>query len=107
LNQTSVRWSKTGMKRSRIIVPWPEGLHLRPAAKLVRVAQGFRSTISLKRGDKIADLRSILSILALCATLGTALDLEAAGDDEQHAVEAVKRVFSSIDTQMDQVDPTQ
>jgi phosphotransferase system HPr (HPr) family protein len=98
LNQTSLRWSKTGMKRSRIVVPWPEGLHLRPAARLVRVAQGFRSTVSLKCGDRIADLRSILSILALCATLGTALDLEAVGDDEENAAEAVERVFSSIDS---------
>ena len=85
------------MKRSRIVVPWPEGLHLRPAAKLVRVARSFRSTVSLKCGDKIADLRSILSILALCATLGTPLDLEAVGDDEQDAAEAVERVFSASD----------
>jgi phosphotransferase system HPr-like phosphotransfer protein len=56
-------------------------------------------------GDKIADLRSILSILALCATLGTALDLEAVGDDEQHAAEAVERVFSSRDSDRDQTDP--
>jgi phosphotransferase system HPr (HPr) family protein len=93
------------MKRSRIVVPWPEGLHLRPATRLVRVAQGFRSTVSLKCGDRIADLRSILSLLALCATLGTALDLEAVGDDEQYAAEAVERVFSSSDSGGDQADP--
>jgi phosphotransferase system HPr-like phosphotransfer protein len=58
-------------------------------------------------GDKIADLRSILSILALCATLGTALDLEAVGDDEQHAAEAVERVFSSSDSDRDQAGPIQ
>jgi phosphotransferase system HPr (HPr) family protein len=94
------------MKTLRIIVPWPQGLHLRPAARLVRVARRFRSTILLKCGDNIADVRSILSILALCATLGTALDLEAVGDDEQHAVEAVEHVFSSGDRDGDQpVDP--
>jgi phosphotransferase system HPr (HPr) family protein len=91
------------VKTLRIIVPWTQGLHLRPAARLVRVARRFRSTIILKCGDKIADVRSILSILALCATLGTALDLEAVGDDEQHAVEAVEQLFSTGDSDRDQL----
>ena len=93
------------MKRSRIVVPWPEGLHLRPAARLVRVARGFRSTVSLKCGDRIADLRSILSILTLCATLGTPLELEAVGEDEEHAAEAVERVSSSSNGEREQADP--
>jgi phosphocarrier protein len=61
----------------------------------VEVASQFRSTVYLKCGGKIADLRSILSIIALCATMGTGLDVEATGDDEQDAVQAIERVFSS------------
>ena len=44
----------------------------------------------------MADLRSILSMIALCATMGTALDVEAAGDDEEDAIKAVRQVFSSV-----------
>jgi phosphotransferase system HPr (HPr) family protein len=65
---------------------------------IVRTAQGLSSMIHLKRGNKIADLRSIFSVLALCAWLGTSLDLEAVGDDEQVADEAVERVFAVDDT---------
>ena len=83
------------MKRSRVIVPWSEGLHLRPAANLVRTTRSFRSTVLLKSGEKIADLRSILSIMALCATLGTPLELEATGEDEVDAADAVERVFNA------------
>jgi phosphocarrier protein len=83
------------MKRSRVVVLWKYGLHLRPAAKLVQVAKDFHSTIQLKCGGKVADLRSILSIMALCATMGTGLDVEAAGDDEQDAIQAIEQVFSS------------
>ena len=85
------------MKRSKVVVPWPEGLHLRPAATLVRVAQGFHSTIYVKCGEKIADLRSIMSIIALCATMGTGLDIEISGEDEQDASQAIEQLFSSHD----------
>ena len=83
------------MKISKVIVPWREGLHLRHAAKLVQVAKFFQSSISLKCGSKIADLRSIMSIISLCATMGTALDVEVKGDDEVEATRAVERAFSS------------
>jgi phosphocarrier protein HPr len=91
-------WQIAWMKQSRIVVPWSQGLHLRPATRLVRTAQGFHSTIRLKSGNKIADLGSIFSVLALYVTLGTPLDLEAVGDDEQAAAEAVERVFAAGDT---------
>ena len=84
-----------GMKQIRVTVPWRDGLHLRRAAQLVKVAQRFHSTLYLKCGGKIADLRSIVSVLALCATLGTVLELEAVGDDEQEAVQTVEQVFGS------------
>ena len=83
------------MKRAKVVVLWHGGLHLRPAAKLVEVAKQFQSTVYLKCGGKIADLRSILSVLALCATMGTGLDIEVIGDDEQDAAQAIEQVFSS------------
>jgi len=83
------------MQRSTIIIPWREGLHLRVAVKLVQVAKNFSSTIYLKSGGRVADLRSILSIIALCATMGTKIDLEAIGDDEQMAAQAIEQVFQS------------
>jgi len=83
------------MKRAKVVVLWHGGLHLRPAAKLVEVAKQFHSMVYLKCGGKIADLRSILSVLALCATMGTGLDIEAIGDDEQDAAQAIEQVFSS------------
>lgn len=72
-----------------------EGLHLRMAARLVHLSKRFRSTIFLKCGKKIADLRSILSILSLCATMGTIIDIEATGEDEHDATCAVEQVLSS------------
>jgi phosphotransferase system HPr (HPr) family protein len=61
----------------------------------VQVARRFRSTLYLKCGDRVADLRSILSVVALCATMGSCLDVEAEGDDEQDAAQAIEQVFTS------------
>lgn len=78
-----------------MIVRWNEGLHLRRAAQLVKVAQRFHSRIQLKCGGKIADLRSVISIVALCATVGTTLELEVVGDDELEAAQTMEQVFGA------------
>ena len=85
------------MKRSTVQVPWQKGLHLLPASRLVRVAQNFRSSISLRFRGRVADVRSILSVVALCATMGVTLDIEVTGDDEQNAIAAVEQEFTPYD----------
>jgi len=86
------------MKRARVVVPWKGGLHMRPAARLAEHARKFRSSIWLQAGGKVADARSILSILMLCASVGTALDVEVSGDDEEIALPAVESVFEPGDS---------
>lgn len=83
------------MKTTRVVVPWTGGLHSRPAARLVMIAHRFRSSLRLCAGGQCADLRSILSVLTLCATMGMTLRLEASGEDEQDALQAVERAFAS------------
>ena len=86
------------MKRIQVVIPWPQGLHLRPAADLVRLAGRFRAAIRLSCGERIADARSLMSVLLLCAVAGTALEVEVSGDDEEMAIEAVASVFQQTDT---------
>lgn len=81
------------MLRTKVTVPWTEGLHLRQAMRLVRATQQFRSRIFARSGGRRADLRSVISLLALCATLGTTLDIEINGDDEQDAARTVDQLF--------------
>ena len=70
---------------------------MRAAARLVRLGQQFRSTIFFRMGARTANLRSILSLLSLCAVMGTTLDVEASGDDEEEAVRAVAQAFADPD----------
>lgn len=83
------------MITTRVTIRWQRGLHMLTAARLVRLAQRFHSSIRLRLGTRMADARSILSLMLLSATLGTSLDIEAAGNDEHEAVRAVEEFFAS------------
>jgi phosphotransferase system HPr (HPr) family protein len=75
----------------------PLGLHARAAAQLVRLAGGFCSQVTLRRDDSgaFANAKSILSVLALAAPIGTALKIEVEGEDEQAAFDAVSDLFAN------------
>jgi phosphocarrier protein len=66
-------------------------LHARAAARLVRRAADFNSTVQIIREDtgEVADGKSILSVLLLAASRGTCLIIKAEGDDEERAANAL------------------
>jgi len=74
----------------------PLGLHARAAAQLVKLAGRYRSLITLRREDSaaFANAKSILSVLALAAPIGTVLLIEVEGSDEQEAYDAVMSLFA-------------
>ena len=83
------------MLERRVAVVTRLGLHARAAARLVRAASAFKSTIKLARADgsAAADAKSILSVLLLAAARGTELLLTAEGADEAAALQAVSELF--------------
>jgi len=85
------------MVSRRLKVVNPLGLHARAAAKLVRLANGFTSDISLERerGGLVADAKSILSLLQLAAGSGSEILITACGDDEADAICAIEDLFGS------------
>jgi phosphotransferase system HPr (HPr) family protein len=64
-------------------------LHARPAADFVRAAMGFDAEIVIAHGDREADAKSLLAVLALGARRGATLRLRADGDDASVAVDAL------------------
>ncbi len=81
------------MKRTQVVVPWKEGIHLRPASRLVRLAKASKSAVFLKVGEKVADARSIFAVLLLCAAAGMVVDLEVKGEDEDAVLSSITSVF--------------
>jgi phosphocarrier protein HPr len=85
----------SAIQHCTVVVLNPEGLHMRPADKLVRAASGFQCQIELERAGQVADCRSILSLLTLGAAQGCELILRAQGPDADEALRAISHMFSS------------
>ena len=71
------------------------GLHARPAMAFVDAAMAFASEITVRRGDQSVDGKSIMEMLMLAATQGTALEVSARGPDAKAAVAALKKLVDS------------
>jgi phosphotransferase system HPr (HPr) family protein len=75
-----------------LVVTLPGGvdLHARPAADFVRTAMGFAASIQVAAGEREADAKSLLSVLALGAKAGTEIRLTANGEDAEAALDALR-----------------
>lgn len=65
------------------------GLHARPAAQFVKLAGGFRSEISVTKGDMTINGKSIMGVMLLEAECGCTITIRATGDDAAAAAEAL------------------
>ncbi len=65
------------------------GLHARAAARFVHTASRFRSRVTAGRDGRVMDGKSILGILLLAASQGTAIEVAADGPDEEEAMVAL------------------
>lgn len=69
------------------------GLHARPAAQFVKVAEGFKCDIWVTKDGIRVNGKSILSLLTLAAEEGSLVLLEAEGPDEAEALEALRNIL--------------
>lgn len=71
------------------------GLHARPATFFIQKANEFKSSIWVEKEDRKVNAKSLLGILSLGITRGTAITIIADGLDEKEAVDAL---YELIDT---------
>ncbi|QRG67737.1 HPr family phosphocarrier protein [Brevibacillus choshinensis] len=69
------------------------GLHARPAALFVSRASQSNSKITLNKGEKKADGRSILGIMTLGVTQGDHLTIQVDGSDEERVAAEIQELF--------------
>jgi phosphocarrier protein HPr len=74
-------------------------LHARPAAQFVKTAMGFGCSITIAAGEREADAKSILAVLALGARRGTLLRLAADGGDAAVAVDTLAACIAGLEEQ--------
>jgi phosphotransferase system HPr (HPr) family protein len=79
-----------------VALPADVDLHARPAAEFVKAAMGFSAQITVASGEREADAKSLLAVLALGAKRGTTLRLAADGDDAGAAVDALSGCLAGL-----------
>lgn len=65
------------------------GLHARASAKLTKLAGSFASDVWMSRGDRRVNAKSIMGVMMLAAGLGSTVEVETNGADEQVAMDAL------------------
>ena len=65
------------------------GLHARASAKLTKLAGSFPCEIWISKGDRRVNAKSIMGVMMLAAGLGSEVVLEAQGEREQEAMDAL------------------
>lgn len=71
------------------------GLHARAASKFVATASSFSSSIKVVFNDKVADGKSIMSVMLLAAGQGSNLQLICDGKDEDRALTAITELIAN------------
>jgi phosphocarrier protein len=77
------------MLRRKIKIVNPDGLHLRPATVLCSRSIEFKSTITLKSGDKNVNAKSVLGVLSALIKYGDEVELNCEGPDEAEAMDVL------------------
>jgi len=81
--------------KKELIVKNKSGLHARPAALFVQVANKFDARITVKRDAEEVNGKSIMGILMLGAEKDSSIIIEAEGDDAQAALEELEKIISN------------
>jgi len=65
------------------------GLHARASAKLTKLAGSFGSDVFMTRNDRRVNAKSIMGVMMLAAGIGSVVEIEVSGADEQAAMDAL------------------
>ena len=81
--------------KKELIVKNKQGLHARPAAIFVQVANKFDSRITVRRDTEEVNGKSIMGILMLGAEKGSLIIIEADGLDAQQALTELEKIINN------------
>lgn len=78
-----------------LIVPNKRGLHARAAARFVTTAERFGAAVDVVRDGQSVSARSIMGLMMLGASQGSAIELRAEGFDAREALDALAALVES------------
>ena len=70
------------------------GLHARASTKLTQTASKFVSDVGITRNGRRVNAKSIMGVMMLAAAKGSFVTLDASGEDEQAAIDALTALIA-------------
>ncbi len=74
-------------REARIVNPL--GMHVRPAAEFVKVANRFKAAVEVRKDDLVVNGKSIMGVMMLAAECGSSLFIKTDGEDAEQAMAAL------------------
>jgi len=83
------------MIRNVVTISNKLGLHARASAKLTKLAGSFQSEIFMSRNGRRVNAKSIMGVMMLAAGMGSVVQIETDGADEQPAMDAIRALIDN------------
>ncbi|MDB4837476.1 HPr family phosphocarrier protein [Marinomonas sp.] len=77
------------MQETSITIINKLGLHARAAGKLIETTSRFSCDITIEKGGRNVDGKSIMAMMMLAAAKGTTINIKTNGDDEEDALKSI------------------
>ncbi|PIS45610.1 MAG: HPr family phosphocarrier protein [Ignavibacteria bacterium CG08_land_8_20_14_0_20_37_9] len=81
------------MIEKKVTIVNKAGIHVRPAASIVKLAAKYKSEFVIYRDGLSINGKSIIGVMTLTAAQGTTLKLTFDGTDEKEAAEEITNYF--------------
>jgi len=78
----------------RLVIRNKQGLHARPAALFVQIANKYDSDIIVRKGKQEVNGKSIMGLLTLAAGKGHTITLKIDGSDAREALQELGQIIS-------------
>ncbi|MFC1624687.1 HPr family phosphocarrier protein [Candidatus Omnitrophota bacterium] len=83
----------------KITINNEQGLHARPAALFVQIANKYESDVIVKKGKQEVNGKSIMGLMTLAAEKGSLIRLKIEGHDANEAMQELEQIISGEKTE--------
>ena len=80
-----------------VVIKNKQGLHARPAALFVQIANKFTSEVTIAKGRQKVNGKSIMGIMMLAAGAGSRVTIIVNGEDADKAIAELERLLLTDD----------
>lgn len=85
------------MRSVEVEIVNPTGLHTRPGNAFVKKAKEYSSAVTVVKGDRRANAKSLLSLMKVACTKGDRIVIEAEGPDEAAACDELAAFIATLE----------